>query len=146
MHTTQTVGLALATDLAPRESQPKVVALLCMMLLLGMVGSAVVFGLTLRNFSEVRLIQVIQGSALVTMALNGIALWKQEARDPSRTRGNCEPAKPNRELAVVQQRTQIAPSIGGIGTRHGGVQYAGHLTGAIRRSSACICASRQPRR
>ena len=29
LHTTQTVGLALATDLAPPESHPKVVALLC---------------------------------------------------------------------------------------------------------------------
>jgi BCD family chlorophyll transporter-like MFS transporter len=30
-----------------------------------------------------RLIQVIQGAALVTMALNLVALWKQEARDPA---------------------------------------------------------------
>jgi BCD family chlorophyll transporter-like MFS transporter len=85
LHTTQTVGLALATDLAPVESQPKVVALLCMMLLLGMIVSALAFGALLANFSEVRLIQVIQGSALVTMVLNMIALWKQEPRDISRT-------------------------------------------------------------
>jgi BCD family chlorophyll transporter-like MFS transporter len=85
LHTVQTVGLALATDLAPTESHPKVVALLCMMLLLGMVASALTFGALLANFTEVKLIQVIQGAGLVTMLLNMVALWKQEARDPSRT-------------------------------------------------------------
>jgi BCD family chlorophyll transporter-like MFS transporter len=85
LHTVQTVGLALATDLAPREAQPKVVALLCMMLLLGMIVSAVSFGLLLTHFSELRLIQVVQGAAVMTMLLNCAALWKQEARDPART-------------------------------------------------------------
>ncbi len=84
LHTTQTVGLALATDIAPKESQPKVVVLLCVMLLAGMVVSAVVFGALLHQFSQLRLIQVVQGAALATMALNMIALWKQEARDPGR--------------------------------------------------------------
>ena len=86
LHTTQTVGLALATDLSPPEAHPKVVALLCMMLLLGMIASALIFGVALAHFSEVRLIQVVQGSAAATMVLNGIALWKQEPRDPDRTR------------------------------------------------------------
>lgn len=85
LHTTQTVGLALATDLAPAHARPKVVALLCAMLLAGMMGSAVLFGLALAHFSAIRLIQVIQGAALVTLVLNGIALWKQEPRDPHRT-------------------------------------------------------------
>jgi BCD family chlorophyll transporter-like MFS transporter len=85
LHTVQTVGLALATDLAPAESHPRVVALMCMMMLLGMVASAIVFGGLLSHFSEVRLIQVIQGAAVTTMALNISALWKQEARDPART-------------------------------------------------------------
>ena len=85
LHTTQTVGLALATDLAPPESHPRVVALLCMMLLLGMVGGAVTYGALLAHFTEIKLIQVVQGTALATMILNVIALWKQEARDPSLT-------------------------------------------------------------
>ena len=85
MHTTQTVGLALATDLAAPDRQPKVVALLCMMLLVGMVASALLFGWLLTDFTELHLIQVVQGSAVVTLVLNAIALWKQEARDPSRT-------------------------------------------------------------
>ncbi len=84
LHTTQTAGLALATDLAPSHVRPRVVALLCMMLLVGTVTSALLFGLLLSPFSELRLIQVIQGAAALTMILNGAALWKQEARNPSR--------------------------------------------------------------
>ena len=63
LHTTQTAGLALATDLAPEPSRPRVVAFLYVMLLVGMVASALVFGVALAEFSEVRLIQVIQGAA-----------------------------------------------------------------------------------
>jgi BCD family chlorophyll transporter-like MFS transporter len=77
--------LALATDLAPPESRPRVVALLYVMLLVGMVASALVFGWLLADFGKVKLIQVIQGAALATMALNLVALWKQEPRDPART-------------------------------------------------------------
>jgi BCD family chlorophyll transporter-like MFS transporter len=84
LHTTQTVGLALATDLAPVESQPKVVGLMYVMLLLGMILSAFIFGALLVNFSPGRLIQVIQGSAVATMGLNMVALWKQETRNRNR--------------------------------------------------------------
>jgi BCD family chlorophyll transporter-like MFS transporter len=57
-----------------------VVALMYVMLLVGMVVSAAVFGLLLADFSQVRLVKVVQGTATVTMALNLIALWKQEPR------------------------------------------------------------------
>ena len=85
LHTTQTAGLALATDLAPPDSRPRVVAFLYVMLLVGMTGSSFLFSELLANFNEIRLIQIIQGVAVVQMALNMIALWKQEARDPART-------------------------------------------------------------
>lgn len=85
VHITQTVGLALATDLAPPEAQPKVVGLMYVMLLVGMIGSALVFGALLVDFTPARLVQVIQGCAVVTMVLNITALWKQEARRPRRT-------------------------------------------------------------
>ena len=85
LHTTQTAGLALATDLAPEETRPRVVAFLYVMLLFGMVASAFVFGQLLADFHEFRLIQVVQGAALATIVLNIVALWKQEPRDPSRT-------------------------------------------------------------
>jgi BCD family chlorophyll transporter-like MFS transporter len=86
LHTTQTAGLALATDLAPDASRPRVVALLYVMLLVGMVASSFVFSALLEHFTQIRLIQVIQGAALTTMVLNVIALWKQEARNPHQTR------------------------------------------------------------
>lgn len=86
LHTTQTAGLALATDLAPEASRPRVVALLYVMLLVGMAGSALAFGALLADFDQIRLIRVIQGAALATMVLNCVALWKQEARDRSRAR------------------------------------------------------------
>jgi len=85
LHTTQTAGLALACDLAPEESRPSVVALLYVMLLVGMLFSALCFSALLADFSHVRLIQVVQGAAVITMALNMLALWKQEGRNPSRT-------------------------------------------------------------
>jgi BCD family chlorophyll transporter-like MFS transporter len=104
MHTTQTAGLALATDLAPVHARPRVVALLYVMLLVGMVGASLFFGTALTRYSELRLIQVVQGAALITMVLNLVALWKQEARDPSRTRRD-EP----RPLFGSAWRTFAAP-------------------------------------
>ena len=92
LHTVQTVGLALATDLVAEESQPRVVGLMYVMLLLGMIGSALVFGALLVNFTDGRLIQVIQGAAVVTIIVNVLAIWKQEVRDPNKTReGREEP-------------------------------------------------------
>ncbi|MFZ9548237.1 MAG: MFS transporter, partial [Burkholderiaceae bacterium] len=65
-------------------TQPKVVGLMYVMLLVGMIGSALVFGALLSPYSPGRLIQVIQGAALTTVVLNVIALWKQETRDRGR--------------------------------------------------------------
>jgi BCD family chlorophyll transporter-like MFS transporter len=90
LHTTQTAGLALATDLAPEDKRPRVVALLYVMLLVGMLAASLGFGALLSNFSQLKLIQVVQGAAVLTMMLNLVALWKQEARDPSRTRHDAE--------------------------------------------------------
>lgn len=80
LHTVQTVGLALATDLAARESQPKVVGLMYVMLLFGMIASALIFGAALADFSPGRLVQCLQGAAVTTVILNTVALWKQEPR------------------------------------------------------------------
>ena len=78
MHITQTVGLALAADRATKENRPRVVALLYFMFLLGMGISAVVIGILLADFSKLRLIQVVQGSAVLTLILNLVAVWRQE--------------------------------------------------------------------
>lgn len=94
-HTVQTAGLALASDLSPAHRKPRVVAFLYLMLLAGTLVSALVYGLLLQNYNPVKLIGVVQGTAMVTVLLNGIALWKQEARD--------------RERAAEVARTQPAP-------------------------------------
>ena len=93
LHTTQTTGLALATDIAPGHSRPRVVALLYVMLLVGMVASSLVLGALLEDFGYLRLVQVISGTAVITLLLNVVALWQQEPRqaayqdknDPTRT-------------------------------------------------------------
>jgi BCD family chlorophyll transporter-like MFS transporter len=84
VHIVQTVGLALATDLVPEDDQPKVVGLMYVMLLVGMIVSAFTYGALLENYTPGRLIQVVQGTAVVTIVLNGLAMWKQEARNRAR--------------------------------------------------------------
>ena len=87
MHTVQTAGLALATDLAPPESQPQVVGLMYVMQLLGMIASALILGHLLSDYSPGQLIRVVQAVAVVTLVLNVVALWKQEARSRLRKPG-----------------------------------------------------------
>lgn len=82
IHMTQTAGLALASDRASDETRPRVVALLYVMFLLGMAVSAVVLGLLLRDFDNIRLIRVVQGCGVATIVFNMIALWKQEKVKP----------------------------------------------------------------
>ena len=84
LQTTQTAGLALASDLATDETRPRVVALMYVMLLGSMVASGVAYSVLLADFREIKLIQVIQGSAVVTVLLNVVAMWKMESRDRSR--------------------------------------------------------------
>ena len=62
IHTVQTAGLALANDLVEEKDQPKVVGLMYVSLL--------------EHYTPLRLIQVIQGTAVVTVALNFFAMWK----------------------------------------------------------------------
>ena len=84
LQTSQTAGLALATDQASEETRPRVVALLYTMLLVGAVSGSLIFSVLLSEFTPEHLVQVVQGSALVVLILNAIALWKQEPRDPQR--------------------------------------------------------------
>lgn len=100
MHTTQTAGLALATDLAPENARPRVVALLYVMLLVGTLVSAIVIGRLLADFTPTKLVQIVQGAAVLTMALNVIALWKQEARNRAATEKPV-PTPPFREIWAI---------------------------------------------
>lgn len=85
LHTVQTAGLALATDISAESNRPRVVALLYVMLLVGTIASSAVFSFVLDDFSQLRLIKVVQGAAMATLILNVVALWKQEVRDPALT-------------------------------------------------------------
>jgi BCD family chlorophyll transporter-like MFS transporter len=95
VHMTQTAGLALANDLAPEQARPRVVALLYVMLLVGMLISALLIGAVLRDFTPVKLVGVIQGAAMVAVVLNLAALWKQEAQNLALT----SPSKPRPAFA-----------------------------------------------
>jgi BCD family chlorophyll transporter-like MFS transporter len=87
LHTTQTVGLALAADLAPAQDRPKVVGLMYVMLLVGIIFSSMVFGHVLEDFTPGTLIRTVQAAAVMTIGLNVIALWKQESRSRDRPPG-----------------------------------------------------------
>jgi BCD family chlorophyll transporter-like MFS transporter len=107
VHMVQTVGLALATDLVAEEEQPNVVGLMYVMLLVGMVVSALIFGALLKDYTPGRLVQVIQGSAVVTVVLNMLAMWKQEPRD--RDRARAMEAAPPAYFREAWQRLLAAP-------------------------------------
>ena len=84
LHISQTAGVALATDIAPKESRPRVVALLYVMILVGMIAASLCFGVLLRSFEYLKLIKIIQGAAMATLCCNVVALWQQEPRGMKR--------------------------------------------------------------
>ena len=100
LQVTQTAGLALATDLAAERTRPRVVALMYVMLLLGMAGGALLYGLLLQDYTHTRLVQVVQGTAVACVLLNLAAVWKQEPRNSLRAQ-NPPPREP---FAVHWQR------------------------------------------
>jgi len=106
MQTTQTAGLALATDQARPDTRPRVVALMYVMLLLGMVVASAVFSLVLQEFSATRLVGVVQGAAIATMLFNTVALWKQEARGSIKREADTEPQE---RFRAVWQRFAAEP-------------------------------------
>ena len=95
-HTVQTAGLALATDLAPEDRRPRVVSFLYVNFLIGLLIGGLGYSLLLREFTNLALIQVVKGSAVLVLILNLIAMWKQEAWDPERAK-NDAPVPPFRE-------------------------------------------------
>ncbi|MEL7433625.1 MAG: BCD family MFS transporter [Chloroflexota bacterium] len=78
----ETVYLALVSDITPQEDRGKVITLLWIMLILGTVVSAIVVSAMLVDYSHILLIQVMQGSAVIMVALTFIALFGQERLRP----------------------------------------------------------------
>ncbi len=150
LHTTQTVGLALATDLAKPEQRPNIVGLMYVMLLVGMIGASLVFGFALEPFSPGRLIQVIQATAVVTLVLNAIALWKQEPRR-SRTEAELTSDDPSFTEAIAHylrgDRALARLLAVGLGTMAFGMQdvllepYGGEVLGMTVSETTRLTAS-----
>ena len=64
------------------RSSPRVVGLMYVMLLVGMIAAALIFGYLLQDYTPGKLVaRWCRGAAVVTIALNLLALWKQEPRD-----------------------------------------------------------------
>ncbi|AOL95609.1 PucC family protein [Porphyrobacter sp. LM 6] len=120
VHITQTVGLALATDLAREDQQANVVGLMYVSLLLGSIAAALAFGTFLNDFTPGRLIQVIQGCAVVTMFLNLVASWKQEALNPAAASAALQAPpmtfRQTWDLFIVQAQTIRRLTVIGVGT------------------------------
>jgi MFS transporter, BCD family, chlorophyll transporter len=95
LQTSQTAGLALATDQASDATRPRVVALMYVMLLMGAVAGSLAYSQLLADFSPSRLIATVQGTALLVLVLNCFALWKQEPRDPVRAAARRTATEPN---------------------------------------------------
>lgn len=91
VHTVQTAGLALATDLTEPKSHAKVVGLMYVTLLLGMLVSSLLFGKALEEFSPGKLVKVIQGVAVVSVFLNFVAMWQQEALGKNTKQAQADP-------------------------------------------------------
>jgi BCD family chlorophyll transporter-like MFS transporter len=149
IHITQTAGLALATDLTSEEAQPKVVGLMYVAQLTGMVVSALIFGALLEDFSPARLIQVIQGSAVVTIALNMLALWHQETRQRrTKPAGQAEPSFGEAWQRFRQGEHALRRLVGvGLGTMAFGMQdvllepYGGQILGLTVGSTTKLTAT-----
>jgi len=74
----ETIYLALVSDITPPKSRGKVISVLWVMLVLGTVISAIIVSGMLVDYSHKRLIQVMQGSAILFVVLTVIALRGQE--------------------------------------------------------------------
>ncbi|MFM7344485.1 MAG: MFS transporter [Tagaea sp.] len=150
LHTVQSVGLALATDLAPPDSRPKVVGLMYTMLLAGMIATALLCGWLLADYSPGRLIQVIQGAAVATLILNVVALWKQETRRPARLRAPEAPPPGFREEWAVYiagpdaRRRLLAVALGTMGFSMADVllePYGGRVLGLTVGATTALTAT-----
>lgn len=81
----ETIYLALVSDITPPKERGKVLAVLWVMLVMGTVLSAIIMGQLLEDYTETRLAQVMQGSAVVFLVLTILALWGKEKLNPDGT-------------------------------------------------------------
>jgi BCD family chlorophyll transporter-like MFS transporter len=77
-HVGQTGYLALVTDLTPKHERSRAMAFLWMALVIGMIISSLVIGLYLEDFHPMKLVQVMQTSAVLFLVCAFTAIWKQD--------------------------------------------------------------------
>ncbi len=81
----ETVYLALVSDITAPQERGRVLAVLWIMLVLGTIVSSVLVGMFLIDYNPMRLIRVMQGSAVIFVALTFLSLWGQERLRPDGT-------------------------------------------------------------
>lgn len=96
----ETIYLAMVSDITPARERGRVLGVLWMMLVLGTIVSSIVMGQLLMQYSHMRLIQVMQGSAIVFVALAYLAMYNQER------------IKPNGELVDVAEPVRVRETLG----------------------------------
>jgi MFS transporter, BCD family, chlorophyll transporter len=96
----ETTYLALVSDITPPRDRGKVLATLWLMLVLGTVVSSVIVGQLLVVYSHGMLIRVMQGSAVIFIALTFVALFGREKMRPDGT------------LVNVHEIAQVRSSLG----------------------------------
>lgn len=96
----ETIYLAMVSDITPSRERGQVLGILWVMLVLGTIVSSVVIGQLLMHYSHYRLIQVMQGSAVIFIAMTFISLYGQER------------LKPNGELEDVAEPVRVRETLG----------------------------------
>jgi BCD family chlorophyll transporter-like MFS transporter len=96
----ETIYLATVSDITPSHERGPVLGVLWIMLVLGTIVSSILLGQLLTTYSHFRLIQVMQGSAVIFIALTFVAMYNQER------------LKPNGELEDVAEPIRVRETLG----------------------------------
>jgi hypothetical protein len=110
-HTTQTAGLALATDIVDEDKRPRVIALMYLMMLHGHADQRAGARTSAADFTSFKLIQVIQGTAVFTVVCNAFL-----AVEAGSARAGVVPVRQGRAASAVP-RGVARRSWGGAGVR-----------------------------
>ena len=74
----ETIYLALVSDITPPKDRAKVLPVLWIMLVLGTITSSIVVGQVLLDYSHIKLIRVMQGTAVLFVVLTAVSLLGKE--------------------------------------------------------------------
>ncbi|RRR66436.1 MAG: MFS transporter [Candidatus Viridilinea halotolerans] len=96
----ETIYLATVSDVTPAHERGRVLGVLWIMLVLGTIVSSIIMGQLLLDYSHKLLIQVMQGSAVIFIALTFVAMYGQER------------LKPNGELEDVTEPIRVRETLG----------------------------------